>query len=582
MHAAPGRYAVLLGAGVSTQAGVPQAYEVQTDLIRSLMRMNGITESDDPINWFREKYDLEPSYDVLLSRLTSTQDERQALLRGYFETNSLTDQPLAPTDAHRALARLVSAGRIKIVLTTNFDRLMEAALAAEGIDPVVVSTTGAAESLFPLEGGRCLVVHVHGEYLHPGSMLNTPGELASYGDGMNRLLDRIFDEYGLVVAGWSARVDTALRDAIERCKTRRFTTTWVEPFSLSTPATDVIAVREAVVVQQTAEVFFASTADASAALAERAKPHPLEAPVAIATAKRYLGGEYTSVRLHDLLHVELGKISTLEPIANRNFQLVESSFATMRATVLDGTEISAGLVATLAYWGNDDTEQWWLPTIERLARPVRGFGGLTMFIDLVRSPATILIYAGGVGAAAAGHWDRVARILLAANTEFSYKKGSAPAALLLSPNEVLGGGGTRFIEEMLKPLVADELALGEEAFLDAWDRFEYLRHITRKLWATATQNSFSLGDTLVRVEGQLDQYMALPSPWLAHTPAALASLRLACDRFVDGDPVPVTNAIEAVDNDFNTWSNQVVWSRHANSAGGAVALPSGPWRPGSS
>ena len=51
-------------------------------------------------------------------------------------------------------------------------------------------------------------------------------ELDDYQEPFNWLLDRIFDEFGLVVCGWSAEWDNALRKAIERAPSRRFTTFW--------------------------------------------------------------------------------------------------------------------------------------------------------------------------------------------------------------------------------------------------------------------------------------------------------------------------------------------------------------------
>ena len=71
----------------------------------------------------------------------------------------------------------------------------------------------------------CSVIKVHGDYLDI-RLRNTRAELAEYEVPMNRLLDQIFDEYGLIVCGWSADWDTALRAAIERCPNRRFSTFW--------------------------------------------------------------------------------------------------------------------------------------------------------------------------------------------------------------------------------------------------------------------------------------------------------------------------------------------------------------------
>ncbi|UZW12892.1 hypothetical protein OSC52_13640 [Clostridium pasteurianum] len=40
---------------------------------------------------------------------------------------------------------------------------------------------------------------------------------------MNNLLDRVFDEFGLIICEWSGEWDIALRACIESCKSHRFT-----------------------------------------------------------------------------------------------------------------------------------------------------------------------------------------------------------------------------------------------------------------------------------------------------------------------------------------------------------------------
>jgi hypothetical protein len=70
---------------------------------------------------------------------------------------------------------------------------------------------------------KCTIIKVHGDYLDT-RIKNTPDELASYEPALDRVLDRVFDEFGLIICGWSAEWDTALGSAIERCPNRRFTT----------------------------------------------------------------------------------------------------------------------------------------------------------------------------------------------------------------------------------------------------------------------------------------------------------------------------------------------------------------------
>ena len=78
---------------------------------------------------------------MLLETLASTVAARRDLLHGYFEPtpDERANGIKQPTAAHRAIANLVSTGRIRLILTTNFDRLFEIALAETGVHPQVMS-----------------------------------------------------------------------------------------------------------------------------------------------------------------------------------------------------------------------------------------------------------------------------------------------------------------------------------------------------------------------------------------------------------------------------------------------------------
>jgi hypothetical protein len=100
------------------------------------------------------------------------------------------------------------------------------------------------------------IVKVHGDYLD-SRIRNTPRELARYDKRISALLDRIFDEYGLVICGWSAGWDIALRDAISRSPTRRFTTYWAVRGELSQEARQLLDSRRGVLVPiRDADSFF--------------------------------------------------------------------------------------------------------------------------------------------------------------------------------------------------------------------------------------------------------------------------------------------------------------------------------------
>ena len=69
-----------------------------------------------------------------------------------------------------------SAG--KVILTTNFDRLIEQALAEGGVTSKVLASAEDVDGMTPLHHSDCTVIKLHGDYLDLGSR-NTPDELAA-------------------------------------------------------------------------------------------------------------------------------------------------------------------------------------------------------------------------------------------------------------------------------------------------------------------------------------------------------------------------------------------------------------------
>jgi hypothetical protein len=254
LHAAPGIYAVLVGSGMSSAAGIPTGWQVVQDLVRKIALAEGIDPDelgDEPGVWWVKQGRPKPHYDTLLAALASTDAGRQALLHDYFETGLGGAGQAQPTDAHRALAALVAHGRVRVIITTNFDHLIERALDQAGVAAQVLSHAGAIAGMTPLPHARATVVKVHGDYLSLG-MRNTADELASYPERLNVLLARVWDEYGLVVVGWSAEYDTALVKTLESAPSRRYPTYWATfRGSVSEPARRLIAERQAYVLHTT-------------------------------------------------------------------------------------------------------------------------------------------------------------------------------------------------------------------------------------------------------------------------------------------------------------------------------------------
>ena len=306
-----------------------------------------------------------------------------------------------PTTAHHAIARLAANGHIKVIITTNFDRLIESALGEAGLTPQVISTKDQAQGATPIIHAACTVIKLHGDY-QDTRILNTPDELQEYPEEYNRLLDRIFDEFGLIVCGWSAEWDTALRDAIYRAKSRRYTTFWAAHGEIRSEAKKLIAHRRAQEIPiEEADSFFQSLADCVESIRDSARSHPLSIEIAVTTAKRFLLDEQADIQLHDLINGLADDIT--RGTNDQSFSLIAK---------FDKAELNArmrrygslceklvGVAAVAGYWSEQRHSSLWTSVLQRLMS-VKWSNGYSVWIELSLYPATLLLYSLGIGAVA--------------------------------------------------------------------------------------------------------------------------------------------------------------------------------------
>jgi hypothetical protein len=196
---------------------------------------------------------------------------------------------------------------------------MELALQDEGVVPTVISTADAVKGAVPLAHQRCLVLKVHGDYLDD-RIKNTEEELSSYDAAVDSYLDRIFDEFGLIICGWSGDWDPALRAAIDRSPSRRYATYWAMRGQPSTHADGLINRRGATAIAiDSADRFFGDLEGKIRSLEELSAPSTLSVAAAVAAVKRYASDPQHRIRLNDLLVAEATDLSkkSLELPVNR-------------------------------------------------------------------------------------------------------------------------------------------------------------------------------------------------------------------------------------------------------------------------
>lgn len=441
LHTSPGTYAVLLGSGLSSSAGVLTGWQITRDLARGVAAVMAVDDDtpEDPEEWYRSEYGTAPDYSKLLEALCPEPSERRERLRRYIEpaAEDLARGLRVPTEAHQAVARLAASGHVRVILTTNFDRLIETALTAAGVSFDVVATEDALAGARPIGHAPCVVVKLHGDY-QDSRIRNTEEELAAYPDAFDALLDRVLDEYGLIICGWSATWDPALRAAIERQRSRRYTTWWVDITSLRSEAAALAHARQAIVIDNMdADTFFGSLASKVAALTDTDRPHPVSVATAVAELKHLLPDPTQGIRVHDLVCGEALRLRSARndttrfplrlPSYHRPFdqELMQS-----RVKAYEGqTELLEALFAVGCAW---DTNP--LPFAEALkitADISHMASGNEDLLHLRRYPALRCLYAGGIAAVYQQRWDTLRVLTLdATTTHRSY--GPLPMATALN------------------------------------------------------------------------------------------------------------------------------------------------------
>ena len=444
IQANPRVYAVLVGSGVSRGAKIPTGWEITLDLIRKLAKLHDETCDPDPERWYLEKFEKEASYSVLLDELARTQAERQQLLRPYFEPTDeeREEGAKAPTAAHRAIAALAAKGFVRVIITTNFDRLVETALIDEGVVPIILSSEDHVKGALPLIHTQCCVFKVNGDYLDT-RIRNTATELDEYPRELDELLDRIFDEFGMIVCGWSAEWDGALRSALCRAPSRRFTTFWASRGEPGEKARQLIDHRTADMIPiEDADSFFESVQQHVESIEEYSKPHPLSTEAAVASLERYLPDPRYRIQLSNLIHATVERVVEVtsgEDFAVQGGPAPDSESITKRVRKYEAACTTLMAMATIGgRWAEEEHYHVWRRALERLgSRESRN--GSEYWIRLQRYPATLLLYALGLGALEAGRLQFLGHLFGA--TIHKEHEEDLPAVRILPPSCFFSQGG---------------------------------------------------------------------------------------------------------------------------------------------
>lgn len=419
VDAQPGVYALLIGSGVSTGVGIPTGWGVVEALVRKVAAASGAGALDDidPETWWKETFPALPlGYSTLLEQLAPTAAARRELLSTFFEPSEQDRQDgrRVPGPAHKAIAKLVARGSIRVIITTNFDRLLEQALEAENVLPQVVSTEAATHGMEPFQHATVTVIKLHGDYASL-EQRNTVDELSAYPEATTSLLARVFDEYGLIVCGWSGEYDPALVDALSRSANRRYPLFWSSYEQPNSIARQFTARGGAASIPgMTADGFFTDLLARTEAL-EMLSETPQTTQVRLQRMKRVLADPIRHLEVRDLFADELARVEewNASRAENRSGNNVEAFDAELDAIAARIAPLST-LFSQGMYLDRDrQHSQLWQWVVERAMRirsaPATGSPG---WEALDHYPAYLLLRAGVLGALAAGHEAEIPPLLI--------------------------------------------------------------------------------------------------------------------------------------------------------------------------
>lgn len=233
-HARGRLLAWFLGAGASAAGNIPTGYDMILDFKAQLFSRDADIarreiDTGDPVwierlnSYFNNSHGLPP---------TDSPDEYatafEAVLSDPADRRRYIDETIrrgSPSYGHRVLAALVANRQIPCIFETNFDPLMEDAVAvADDLLPpservhlttAAIDSAGRAE-LCLRESSWPLLAKLHGDYREE-ALKNSAAELKEQDAAMRRVLVECLGRFGLVVVGYSGRDDSvmaALGDAL--------------------------------------------------------------------------------------------------------------------------------------------------------------------------------------------------------------------------------------------------------------------------------------------------------------------------------------------------------------------------------
>jgi hypothetical protein len=489
VHREPGAYALLLGSGVSRGTGMLSGWEITVKLVEELAEIQE-PGAKDALVWYKSQYGEEPRYDRALESLGKGSADRQAIVRRFFEpTQAERENGIKiPGVAHKSIAWLVKQGYIRLILTTNFDRLLEGALSDVGVTPNVVNGAEGIDGARSYASEQCTIVKINGDY-QDTRIRNSVPELSEYPASLNTYLSAILDAYGLVICGWSATYDEALVRLLISHPNLRYGTYWLTNENLGREAMGVANRRKADVIPiVSADQAFQALADTIQSQDAGTCCDSFTADQITNTVRACVGNPTREAQLADILQEESRQVREAMPgIRSDLAELDQKTVQIIIQRSAAAVDTLASATAYVSYYGTVEHVRWTLNAFGRVAQKGLDLlandasGGLTLL------PGVLIAFASLTGALLTDKPDTAARILLSPIVRIGgtsvhwttrINELTVFGAILNSPLMPAGkrgqiGAGTIILEALERMRYVHDLDISQASFTASYRVAEY-------------------------------------------------------------------------------------------------------------
>lgn len=226
-NALPGdkKYILFAGAGVSKDAGIPTTWDLMLKTAGFLYIADNpdkkIGSDFDLEKWFIDSEYAQMEYSELMELLYSKNPDQQDFLKKYLNDHEIGE-------SHKGIAELARRGIIRAIITTNFDHYIEKALEEKGLEVQVISTDDDLKNTEPLIQCKSVRIYKPHGNLGCGKLKNTPKDLESLSQLMEKDLIRGMSEHGVIVLGYSGR-DEGIQQLFKKRNYNYYPLFWVDP-----------------------------------------------------------------------------------------------------------------------------------------------------------------------------------------------------------------------------------------------------------------------------------------------------------------------------------------------------------------